>query len=170
VCNDIPANNAANYKTNVIAALEIIQKNIPRVFVNLVANLDITKLYDFTTGLCSVLHTYECPCPANKGTRDTVKTYVKTYQTTSYEIAANFTARKLNDFAVVVQPFLIDSPIYNRTFLSAADCFHPSGLAHGVLSTALWNAMITPIAQKPTSWDPASTPACATANTIFYTK
>jgi len=170
VCNDENANNAADYKKNVIAALDIIQKNIPRVFVNLLANLDITKLYDFTTGLCSVLHSYECPCPQNKNTRELVRGVVKQFQATSYDIARNFTARNLKDFAVVVQPFLIDSPIFNRTFLSAADCFHPSGLAHSEISTALWNAMITPVAQKKTAWDPTTGPICATADTLLWTK
>jgi len=170
VCNDERANNAADYKTNIYQALDIIHKNIPRVFVNLLSVLDITKLYDFGTGLCSVLHQYECACPQNKNTRELVKGYVRQYQDAAYEIAKNYSSRNYNDFAVVVQPFLIDSPIFNRTFLSAADCFHPSGIAHGVISTALWNSMVTPVAQKKTAWDPSQTPFCATENTLLYTK
>jgi phospholipase B1 len=170
VCKNESLNNAADYTKNLITALDIIQKNVPRVFVNLVANLDITKLYEFTTGLCSILHTYECPCPQNKNTRELVRGVVKNYQTAANQIAAHYASKNLKDFAVVVQPFLIDSPIYDRTYLSAADCFHPSGLAHSVLATALWNSMITPIANKKTSWDPDSAPQCATAETLLYTK
>jgi len=170
VCNDERANNAADFKKNLYQALDIIHANIPRVFVNLLANLDITKLYDFTTGLCGVLHTYECPCPQNKNTRELVRGYVRQYQDAAYEIAKNYTSRNYHDFAVVVQPFLIDSPIFNRTFLSAADCFHPSGLAHGVISTALWNSMITPVPQKKTAWDPEAPAFCASENTLLYTK
>jgi len=171
VCNDAPNNNAQDYEKNVVAALEYLYASVPRVFVNLLAILDITKIYDISSGACAVLHPYECPCPSsrNNAVRQSVRSVIKEYGVVANHIAANFTSRKNKEFAVVVQPFLTDSPIYNRTYLSAADCFHPSAISHEVISVGLWNSIITPSASKPTSWDPAQPPKCADKDSLLYT-
>jgi len=171
VCNNEENNNANDFKRNIFSALDYLYANVPRLFVNLLANMDITKIYDVKNGACGVMHPVECPCPSstNAVTRNNVKNVIKQYVSTAYEIAANYTARKNPEFAVVVQPFLRDSPIYNRTFLSAADCFHPSEIAHQAISVALWNSIVTPAAQKKFSWDPSDVPICATADTLLYT-
>jgi len=171
VCNNEENNNANDFKKNIYAALDYLYARVPRLFVNLLANMDITKIYDQKNGACGILHPVECPCPSsvNPVTRNNVKNVIKQYVSTAYEIAANYTARKNPEFAVVVQPFLRDSPIFNRTYLSAADCFHPSAISHEAISVALWNAIITPAAQKKFAWDITETPICATADTLLYT-
>jgi len=171
VCNDAVGNNAVNYEKHIYAALDYFYTHVPRLFVNLLAILDITKIYDINNGLCSILHPNECPCPSsrNANVRQTVKAVISEYVHTANIIAANYTARKNPEFAVVVQPFLVDSPIYNRTYLSAADCFHPSAIAHEAAGIALWNSIITPIAKKPYAWDPAQPPLCATSESLLYT-
>jgi len=171
VCNNDAANNAKNFRSQIFSALDYLRNNVPRLFVNLLANLDITRLYDFNTGACTILHGYECSCGANRNAavREGVKNHLKQYVATAYDIAANYTSKGNPSFAVVVQPFLVDTVIYNRTFLSAADCFHPSALAHSVAGTALWNAMITPAAKKKIAWDHTEVPICADANTLLYT-
>jgi len=171
VCNNNNVNNAKDYEKNVGAALDYLYAHVPRLFVSLVANLDVTKLYDYNGGACGTLHPMECSCAANRNSvvRDGVRSIVKEYQTTSYKVAANFTSRNNPEFAVVVQPCLIDSYIFNRTYLSPADCFHPSAIAHRAISIALWNNLITPAAKKKTQWIEGEEPLCADANTILYT-
>jgi len=171
VCNDEHGNDANDYRKNIMEALEFIYSKVPRVFVNLMANLDITQLYELKSGVCQPIHLTVCPCPSslNPLTRNHVRATAKAYTAAAYEIARNFTARKNPEFAVVVQPFLSGSPIYNRTFLSPADCFHPSALAHEAISIGLWNSMLTPAAQKKTSWNPDDVPICATADSVLYT-
>lgn len=171
VCNDELANNAKDFENNIYKTLEYIRTNIPRVFVNLIANMDITKIYDVKNGTCQVMHAVECPCPSSSSAnnRNLVKKAITQYISTAYSISANYTERRYPGFAVVVQPFLIDSPIYDRTYLSAADCFHPSALAHEAMSISLWNNIVTPAAQKKRSWNPADVPVCATPDTLLYT-
>lgn len=143
VCNDATLNNAVNFERNMYAALEYLYTHVPRLFVNLMANLDITKIYDINAGACGILHPNECPCPSsrNAAVRQTVKAVISEYVHVAYQISANYTSRNNKQFAVVVQPFLIDSPIFNRTYLSAADCFHPSAISHATSGIALWNSM-----------------------------
>jgi len=171
VCNNEANNNVNDFKKHIYAALDYLYANVPRLFVNLLANMDITKLYDIKSGTCSLLHPAECPCASstNTVTRNNVKAVIAGYVSAAHEIAANYTVRKNPHFAVVVQPFLRDSEIVNRTYLSAADCFHPSAICHEAISVALWNAMITPAAQKKTKWDITEVPLCANANTLLYT-
>jgi len=170
VCNNDELNNAKDFYRHIMAALDYFYVNVPRLFVNLVANLDITQIYDISSGACGLLHPQECPCPSSKNAavRDGVKTVIKQYVSTAYDIQANFTQRKNPEFAVVVQPFLVESPVYNRSFLSAADCFHPSAISHEAASVALWNSMITPLNNKAKSWVPGQLPICPTADTIIY--
>lgn len=170
VCNDAPNNNADNFEKHVTTALEYLYTNVPRLFVNLLPNLDVSKLYDVKDGTCGALHVVECGCIASTAAKRTaVQTAVKDYWTRAEKIAQNFAARNSQQFAVVSQPFLMESPIYNRSYLSAADCFHPSAISHSAAATALWNSMLTPKAQKKTSWDPATPALCATESTLIHT-
>jgi len=171
VCNDAANNNALNYEKNIFLALEHLYANVPRLFVNLLSNLDITQLYDFNSGACGILHPYECPCPSSRSAlvRQGVKSVIKEYVATGISIAANYTARNHKEFAVVVQPFLSESVVFNRSYISAADCFHPSAIAHQLAGISLWNSMITPVGKKNTAWNPAEQPLCATKDTLLYT-
>jgi len=171
VCNDRIANDAKDFERQIYKALDYLYEHVPRVFVNLMANMDVTKMYPYQNGTCSILHPVECPCGTslNAGTRAQVQVVIKEYIIAAHNIAANFTARKNPEFAVVVQPYLQDSAIYDRTYLSKADCFHPSDKAHLAMSIALWNSMITPIPHKKTAWNPGESPICATKDTLLYT-
>jgi len=171
ICNNYTQNNGDNYEKHMLATLDYLYANVPRLFVNLLPNLDITQMYQYKAGVCSLLHGYECPCATstNAGNRQAVSSGAKEYLSRAIRIAANFRSRNNKEFAVVVQPFLTESLIFNRSYLSAADCFHPSAISHVAISTALWNSLLTPSAQKKFSWNPDEVPVCATANSLFHT-
>jgi len=154
-----------------IAALNYLRANVPRLFVNLVANLDITQIYDIKAGTCSLLHPVECACVASSdaNVRANVKKINLEYQARAAKIASYYASLKDDQFAVVRQPFLTQTVVKERTLLSAADCFHPSAISHQYASIALWNNMISPEASKKTTWDPKETVICPTANTLLYT-
>eukprot|EP00026_Physarum_polycephalum_P010909 Phypoly_transcript_11095.p1 GENE.Phypoly_transcript_11095~~Phypoly_transcript_11095.p1 ORF type:complete len:376 (+),score=74.04 Phypoly_transcript_11095:48-1175(+) len=167
VCKDNGYNNADSFQKLVTEALEYLYANVPRVFVNLLVNLDITQLDDITEGMCGMLHSIACGCVVSD--RSLVYEANLEYQVRANAIAQTFASRNNPSFAVVVQPFLEQTTIDARKELSAADCFHPSALSHSVASVALWNNMITPAAQKKRAWSFDETPICATADTLLYT-
>jgi len=171
ICNNYTQNNGDNFEKNVVSALEYLYANVPRLFVNLLPNLDITQMYPYKAGVCSLLHGYECTCAtsSNAANRAVVSSGVKEYFARATRIASTFKARNNKEFAVIVQPFLTESPIFNRTYLSVADCFHPSAMAHEAISTALWNSLFVPQALKQFSWNPEERPICATTSSYLRT-
>jgi len=50
------------------------------------------------------------------------------------------------------------------------DCFHPSVIAHQNMAKALWNNMLTPAADKRTTFDFSEAFVCPTNSTLLYTK
>jgi len=170
VCDNINANNGANFQKSLNDSLSYLYSNVPRLFVNLVGNLEISTLYNINSGACSLLHKVACGCvgSSNANSRAIVATTGKDYQSRAYTIAKSFNGRS-NSFAVVVQPFLIKTIISERSQLSAADCFHPSAIAHTYAAIGLWNNMLTPAASKLNTWDPSATPICPTSSSLFYT-
>lgn len=108
------------------------------------------------------------------------------------QIAIDYAEKRYSDFAVVIQPFVSNSradkfpieflstvssqnahtryiPLYTNTHCSQLDCFHPSLIAHQNMAKALWNNMITPAAQKKTTFDFVEPFACPTNSTLLYT-
>jgi len=171
LCNDQNTHSPANFESAIDRALSYLRANLPRTFVSLVANLDVTQIYDFKTGTCSLLHSYECPCGAssNNATRQAVLTTKNEYTKRLYNLEAKYAAYNDRQFAVVVQPFLDNAVIPSREWLSAADCFHPSAIAHQAMGIGLWNNLISPKAQKSNKLVPGEQPLCPTDNTLFYT-
>lgn len=171
VCSNQPNNNGANFQTQLTNALEYLYSNVPRLFVNLVANLNIAPLYNINNGACSFLHSVACGCvgTSNSASRALVSSTAEDYMSRAYTVAQTFNSRNKIDFAVVVQPFLTKTAITDRSQLSAADCFHPSASAHATAAVALWNNVISPAAKKQTAWNANDVPICPTYDTLFYT-
>jgi len=170
VCDNQNNNNGANFETNVITALEFLYQNVPRLFVNLVANLEISGMYNINSGACSLLHSFACGCVGSSNAKDRqlVKDTGLDYQKRAITIAAKFNSRGNSNFTVVVQPFLTNTLITDRSQLSAADCFHPSAASHATAAVALWNNLLTPAGQKKTTWGQGDSPLCPTVDSLFY--
>jgi len=170
VCNDAPNNDAANFEKELTVSLDYLYTNVPRLFVNLIANMDVTSLYQFKAGAC-LLHGYECSCggATDAKKRALVTTATKAYRETAFKLALKYNQRNSTQFAVVVQPFLTNTNIPDRSYLSPADCFHPSAKGHEALSIAVWNNMLVPAASKKTYWDVNDVPLCAGPDTLLYT-
>jgi len=165
-CRDRSFNSADSYELYLSQALQKLS-TIPKTFVNLIPNLDITELHKFETGLCGILHIFECACAtATEQSRQEVKAAGLEYTNRLWRLADNW-KNKEDDFAVIVQPFLINSQIPDSSYLSSADCFHPSAKAHEAFGVALWNSIITPSDQKRYDWSLGEVVQCPTESTLF---
>jgi len=171
VCTDSVYNGADAFYTNLKAALQLVWDSIPRVLINLIPNLDVTDLYKYSGLGCSVVHPIACPCgtSSDAAKRNLVQVTNNNYTRRIYDIAREFNSKGATDKTIVVQPFLINTQIPERRFLSAADCFHPAPVAHENLAVAYWNSLLTPVDTKRLQWVPGEQPLCPTSDSIFPT-
>jgi len=155
-CNDKNTNAPAKYMAEVEQAIDAIQSRIPRVFVNLVQPVDVTLLGVLSTGLCSLLHPFECPCATGSGVqpaRDAWSQYTQALR----DIAGQ-AKYKVQDFAVSVQPFFLKTKVPTLPDGSpdhsyfAPDCFHFSTKAHMAAGVGLWNNMFEAEGSKEEFW------------------
>lgn len=168
-CNDPEYYSARNYQAHMQTALDVLLE-VPRVFVNLVMIMDITRLHQLQAGLCDFYHSTVCPCvQKSDDTRSVVQRLAGEYQAAVDAIVGN--PRYQSDtFAVVAQPFFVDTQIPlapggapDRSFF-APDCFHFSYKAHAAAAIGLWNNMLEPQGSKAKSWDIGQPPKCPTVN------
>ncbi|XP_065188122.1 phospholipase B1, membrane-associated-like [Sycon ciliatum] len=148
------------YIMNLRGALDYLQEQVPRVFVNLVTIIDVTVLYELKTPSCRALHLWECACgtEAPDSVRNSTSQLAKKYQADIQKLVQSGRYDKHDDFTVVLQPFFQDFTLPRTAdgkpdfSLFAVDCFHFSGKAHATAANTLWNSLITPVGQKPTHW------------------
>jgi phospholipase B1, membrane-associated len=166
-------NNADVYEAYLRSTLDILFQ-IPRTVVNLVANLEYTQIAKFKGPFCSLALPFVCDC-VTSGDSDkqaAVRAMTVQYNERIYKVAADYTARvagqNRTDWAVVVQPFMINTIIPDRSYISTADCFHPSGTGQAFLAKGLWNNMITPSASKSSNILATDPILCPTADTLIY--
>lgn len=159
-CEDDFLHNADTYEADVRATLTILKNELPRTFVNLVSNIDVTRLEPVGGLICGLLHSFECPCGTSKNaTIRAEATELSQQYNQRLENIANdpFFADKM-DFTVVYQPFLVNTvpPLNSKgkpdTSYFSPDCFHFSEKAHFAAAEALWNSIFEPVGQKRTDW------------------
>merc|ERR1711916_28698 len=107
VCKGGESHFAQNYADYIEEALDILDKNVPRAFVNLVLILDVTRLYPVRTGLWDLLHAALCSCgtDSKQDVRDGVSEMTLQYQELTNAIVNKGKYEDRDDFTVVVQPF-----------------------------------------------------------------
>jgi phospholipase B1 len=146
--------STANFKANVIAALDTIKAQIPNVFVSLILPPDVTILAELSTGLCAILKPFECTCYNDPYTSPLHKEYVEAL----HEIERDPRYSDQANFYLVVQPFLelirIPRLPNGNPDLSyfAPDCFHFSAKSHSAAGLSLWNNLLEPANEKKRDW------------------
>eukprot|EP01114_Cavostelium_apophysatum_P016737 TRINITY_DN4819_c0_g1_i1.p1 TRINITY_DN4819_c0_g1~~TRINITY_DN4819_c0_g1_i1.p1 ORF type:complete len:434 (-),score=96.11 TRINITY_DN4819_c0_g1_i1:60-1361(-) len=158
VCTD-EIYNPDEYEKNIRAAIQILKNGLPKVILNLIQGINPTQLAEVNEGLCSLLHSYECPCGSSSDpkVRQHVTDTLHRYNERLVRIA-NDTSLMSDDFAVVIQPFLTETSV-PRTENGepimdyfALDCFHFSGLSHEAAAVGLWNNLFQKVGHKTTKW------------------
>jgi len=170
--NDLPA----TFEQQLVAALNKIQTQIPRVFVNIMTIFNISGVWTAgqTSAHCKqVFNTVtECGCLTKGGDADrkAMDATSSAYNQISEKVAAQFAAKNNANFTVVVQPGLEDLDIayFGEDFLSNLDCFHPNENADASFAYALWNNMMQPVGKKSTNVDIKNLKfICPTADTYL---
>ncbi|XP_029452613.1 phospholipase B1, membrane-associated-like [Rhinatrema bivittatum] len=159
-CLDSEMYSAENYVRHIQAALDILYKEVPRAFVNMVELLEVHGLRQInnqTLG-CSVVRPNACPCFVNP--RDgspelnEMKRVNRDFQEKSSNLIHSGRYSSREDFTVVVQPFFrntivpLDSDGNPDLSFFSMDCFHFSERGHAEMAIALWNNMLEPVGQK----------------------
>lgn len=158
-CKEGSDHSPETYARDIEAALDVLQA-VPRLFINLVSTIDVTKLYPVKNFGCTTLHGIECSCGTSSD--DTVRANVSAtaeqYHLLTVALADKAKYRTRDDWTVVNQPFMINSNIPllsdgtpDRSYL-APDCFHFARKTHNGAAVALWNNMFQPIGSKDLQW------------------
>ncbi|OCT77503.1 hypothetical protein XELAEV_18028595mg, partial [Xenopus laevis] len=157
-CHNRDRYSLYNHVTHLKNALDILYKEIPRVFVNLVEVLEVEGLRRVKADSfgCTLLKPNLCPCFINprEGSPELyeIKKFNKELQSQVVELAEKYQDRE--DFAAVVQPFFKNSVLpvdkngdADLSFFSV-DCFHFSERGQSEMAIGLWNSMLEPVGQK----------------------
>ncbi|XP_071080759.1 phospholipase B1, membrane-associated-like [Haliotis cracherodii] len=180
VCTDAEGHSPDRYIESVIAALDLLQTEVPRVLVNLVETINVEIAKDLNKGLlCTVLHV-ACRCAAFPDGAEGEELIVQTtngYHSQTEQLVSTGRYDIKDDFTVVVQPFL------KETFLPrtadgkpdfsffAPDCFHLSRKGQAAAANSLWDNMIEREGGKRVSWTPGQPIECPSeASPFFFTR
>lgn len=107
------------HRKNLMETLRYLKGNLPRAFINVVSKPKVRNLLDFTlkTNHCELLQLGMCSCfsglffNASSETRKWFEDIEDRYRKVEEKVAKSKEFRKLNDFAVVYQPFGINTTV-----------------------------------------------------------
>ncbi|XP_019404135.1 PREDICTED: phospholipase B1, membrane-associated [Crocodylus porosus] len=161
-CNDPINFSPENFTRNIQTALDMLHKEVPRTFVNLVTVLHIMTLRELyqeasincprklMRSLCPCLLTYD----ANSTEIEMLASFNRRYQEGTHQLIESGRYDTKEDFTVVVQPFLekVTMPktkegLPDDSFF-APDCFHFHQKTHSQAARALWNNMLESHGEK----------------------
>jgi len=176
-CRNYEKHSPNAYIKDIEAGLDLLYKEVPRAFVNLVPILRVEQVKDLNKGLvCNVLHIFECRCGAfpTKKEAQEIKEFTNQYQNYTISLANSGKYDGRDDFTVVAQPFFTNfmtpklpdgSPDLSYV---APDCFHFSTKGHTAGAIGLWNNLLQPVGQKSTTWLPTDKILCPSKKSPFF--
>ncbi|XP_048155569.1 phospholipase B1, membrane-associated [Corvus hawaiiensis] len=164
-CEDPVHHSPENYTYNLQIALDLLHKEVPRAYVNLVTLLSIESLRELhaseNNSCPKVLMRMLCPCVINPKDNSTeLKKLIyfnRKYQERTRQLVESGRYDTKDDFTVVMQPFMTNMEMPKTQEGSpdssyfAPDCFHFSQKAHSQVARALWNNMLEPVGEKTDS-------------------
>uniref|UniRef100_A0A1B6D4F4 Phospholipase B1, membrane-associated n=1 Tax=Clastoptera arizonana TaxID=38151 RepID=A0A1B6D4F4_9HEMI len=164
-CYDKAGTTPAAHSRKLKKALDYLQDNLPRTFVNLVPVLDVSVSVRVKRSIvCRLLHRFFCTCFHLRGVDEmnVITDLVRGYHEAEEKLVNSGQYNKKQDFTVVIQPFikLFNAPLEPNLRFSQVidisyvtyDCFHFSQKGHAMAANLLWNNMVEPVGRK--SYEP----------------
>ncbi|KAK2194108.1 hypothetical protein NP493_2g07027 [Ridgeia piscesae] len=160
-CKNREGRSAEKYAENIMKALDVLQKDVPRMLVQVVVMFDVSPLRFLQDGfLCELLQDKFCHCALDGATRGELRpVQLQYYEALKQLIEVSGRYDQKEDFTVVLQPFMRDwlppkdkYGDFDRSYFSL-DCFHPGRKLHQSMAYSLWNNMLIPVGQKPLVYD-----------------
>lgn len=145
-------NTIDTYIFNMEQLFRNINEQSDKLFINVVSTFDVSLTEDYQHEDCKIFHWLinECPCilGRNKQTdaKYVVKKLYKEINEQLYKLVDKYNQKETIQY--VIQPILENFQIYNQSYLSSLDCFHPSQFANEIMGISLWNNMFLPPEQK----------------------
>jgi len=176
VCEGRPENQPEGYAQYIEQTLDILDAQVPRLFVNLVQVIDVTTLYPVQEGTCVFYHRLLCPCGTNDdaSVRNSVSAATKDVHARLDRLVTQAKYNDRDDFTVVIQPFFIETSVPlrddgtpDRSWF-APDCFHFTVKGHEAAAVALFNNMLEPIGQKSRKWNPGENIKCTSSSSPYF--
>lgn len=149
-------NNTINsYIFNLAQLFSNIVQESKNMFVNVISTFNVALTADWQNKGCDLVHQLinECPCILGRDkTSDYKEVVEKLYKDINlllYPLVENYSKLGFSkNIKFVIQPIIEDFVIYNSSYLSSFDCFHPSEFGHHCMATILWNDMFLPPNKK----------------------
>ncbi len=141
-CENKKKFSAENYLKNLKDSLDLLHKELPKTFVNLVNTPNVIEFENLDVdSLCKEFHLAVCPCMSshNKNKTEINDLFLK-YSNYTEQLTMSGRYDTRNDFTVVYQPFYRDFKLPrlpdNSVDISyfAPDCFHFSLKSHGIIN------------------------------------
>ncbi|XP_030410144.1 phospholipase B1, membrane-associated [Gopherus evgoodei] len=161
-CDDPVHFSPDNFTNNIRIALDVLHREVPRAFVNLVTVLHIVTLRDVyqekDVSCPRLIMRQLCPCVLNYDDNSTeikmLESFNRRYQEETHRLVESGRYDTKEDFTVVVQPFLqrvtvpkTEEGLPDSSYF-APDCFHFHQKTHSQAARALWNSMLEPLGNK----------------------
>ncbi|CAH1405806.1 unnamed protein product [Nezara viridula] len=161
-CYNARASSPSAHAYKLRQALDYLQDNMPRAFVNLVSALDVTVSVRIKRSMvCRIIHRFFCSCyHMMSNPLETLARMARLYQKHEKQLIESGRYNVKPDFTVVIQPFMTayNMPLNEKYKLQEVidisyityDCFHFSQKGHALVANMLWNNMLEPVGSKST--------------------
>ncbi len=177
---------AEHWINNITEALDFLKHNLPRALVNLVQLMNIGDVMTSTISdsklgnVCNSLYMTVCDCAHRMNENETdLETFIElieNYQTMLHFTISHWNDPMLNNFTVILQPFMKTVTLDLNTdvdqFPLASDCLHLSPSGYRSMAVALWNNMFERVGRKTSNFHMSETQLkCPTeADPYIYTE
>ncbi|CEG64872.1 hypothetical protein RMATCC62417_01772 [Rhizopus microsporus] len=144
------------YGKYVDAAIQRIQKEVPKVVVNLLGSFKVSGVFPLTAGQTKYCkpngileNKIECSCSGSADKLASMDAVSDGYNKQLQAIAAKYPGKPGGTFAVMYTPAPIDLSSFPVDALSNLDCFHPSLKGHRWIAKTFWNQLFLKNSEKP---------------------
>ncbi|XP_022919287.1 phospholipase B1, membrane-associated-like [Onthophagus taurus] len=159
-CYDKEKASPLNHGLKLMKALDYLQENLPRTFVNLIPVLDVSASVRIKRSMiCKIMHRLFCACFHQNGNEmELITKMVRDYQEAEKILIDSGRYDTKDDFTVVIQPFMkfFNTPanfneardeVIDNSYITH-DCFHFSQKGHALGANLLWNNLLEPVGRK----------------------